>query len=664
GAALPALQQLDLKGIASGDVSSLMTAAPDLLASVGLNEASETLGAALPALQQLDLKGIASGDVSSLMSAAPGLLKAAGLGEVGATLDAALPALQKLDTKAILEGDLSSLMQQAPELLNAFGLQDAASLFSKHSALIEKLDFKGIINGDLSSLTGAVPDLLAEFGLGDLGLESLFDGGDEQEEKPKKSKKKHNKRNKSNKGVKRAHSDSDDASQRKAAKLNQPSQSNKPKRKNPAKPAFKVLDGGKAKPAGQQTAKSKGDKPAKQPTAKASTSYKAPKTANDSVFSKLGKFAGKKGGVLSSLAKGPAKYLGKLNAPLTVAMGAMDAYSALNDDTLSKQEKSSRVGGAVGGMGGALAGAAAGAAIGSVVPVIGTALGGIVGGAIGAFGGESAGSWLGDTLGGWFFDDDSKEDNQQAAGESNTSSVTALADGQAETQFSQGTVENAQPDSPLQFVKDNVINEANMVLSTMAAVDAASGKPAGKSAQLSKQTQLLGHALNGHTIYQAAANDDLSTQEKARTIGGTLTGALSAEGVEHLVGKIPKYGKFLGPVAGYLTNAAMSQVGGNFFASLFGGDETEQPKQKVTAKALPVSKPESLAQQGRVQSQITSDVQSKEFAGSVTVNANITVNTNGDEKAQDIAIQVKQILEQQQQQAVRDYRARYYNEVA
>lgn len=92
------------------------------------------------------------------------------------------------------------------------------------------------------------------------------------------------------------------------------------------------------------------------------------------------------------LLKGGGKLLGRIAAPLTVAMGALDLFDAVANGSAKD------VGSSLGGTGGALAGAAAGAALGSVVPVIGTAVGGIVGGMLGGFGGDA----LGGAVGGMF----------------------------------------------------------------------------------------------------------------------------------------------------------------------------------------------------------------------------------------------------------------------
>ena len=93
------------------------------------------------------------------------------------------------------------------------------------------------------------------------------------------------------------------------------------------------------------------------------------KLAKANRISKVGKFAGRAGGVAG------------------VALGGFEIASILGDETLSKREKTTGVsgvaGGIAGGLGGMKLGAMGGAAIGSVVPVVGTAIGGVIGGIVG-----------------------------------------------------------------------------------------------------------------------------------------------------------------------------------------------------------------------------------------------------------------------------------------
>lgn len=101
---------------------------------------------------------------------------------------------------------------------------------------------------------------------------------------------------------------------------------------------------------------------------------------------------------LSSVKGGIGKTLGKAVPMANVALGAMDAYAIINDDTMSKRDKEKALAGVAGGTGGAMAGASAGvsagAALGSlffgVGAVPGSILGGLVGGALGYFGGSTA----------------------------------------------------------------------------------------------------------------------------------------------------------------------------------------------------------------------------------------------------------------------------------
>lgn len=97
-------------------------------------------------------------------------------------------------------------------------------------------------------------------------------------------------------------------------------------------------------------------------------------------------------GVLGTVSEWGGKALSKAAIPLTMLLGAADAYSTETDDALTREQKNVKHAGTGGGIAGGLAGAAVGATVGSVVPVVGTAIGGIVGGIAGGIGG----SWLGE----------------------------------------------------------------------------------------------------------------------------------------------------------------------------------------------------------------------------------------------------------------------------
>lgn len=102
-----------------------------------------------------------------------------------------------------------------------------------------------------------------------------------------------------------------------------------------------------------------------------------------------------KGGLLQGAKSIGAKALG---APLTVGIGAYEAYNVSKDEKLSSEQKTieySKIGGKTAG---ALAGAKAGAMIGAIGGPIGAAIGGVVGGIGGYFLGEKGGEVVGDVI--------------------------------------------------------------------------------------------------------------------------------------------------------------------------------------------------------------------------------------------------------------------------
>jgi uncharacterized membrane protein len=153
------------------------------------------------------------------------------------------------------------------------------------------------------------------------------------------------------------------------------------------------------RPGGGATPTGKGGKGGKPPPV-ATTSEGAPKGA---VPGKPGaKPAAKRFPKLRGFGRNLAKFGSRIpfvGAAVTTGLAAYDIVDAKQDQTLSKDEKDKRIGGAVGGAAGSIAGTVAGAkvgvalgaAVGSVVPVVGTAVGAAVGGLIGSL----AGGWLG-----------------------------------------------------------------------------------------------------------------------------------------------------------------------------------------------------------------------------------------------------------------------------
>lgn len=90
--------------------------------------------------------------------------------------------------------------------------------------------------------------------------------------------------------------------------------------------------------------------------------------------------------------------MGKLLGVLGLGIEAYRAYSIINDETLSPQEKVAGVVGVIGSVGGGVIGASLGAIAGSMVfPGVGTLAGGVLGGVLGAMAGDevmnSAARW-------------------------------------------------------------------------------------------------------------------------------------------------------------------------------------------------------------------------------------------------------------------------------
>ncbi|PCK33104.1 phage tail protein [Pseudoalteromonas piscicida] len=673
GAALPIAEKLDFKGLMNGELGSLVDAAPEVLRAFELGDAADKLQAAVPGLKQLNLKQIASGDVSSLMAAGPSLLQAFELDGAAGVLENALPALEKLDVDAILGGDIQSLVSAGPQLLNAFGLQEAANLLEQHADLLSNIDLKGVLNGDLSSLTNSLPDLFGEFGLDGISddlSESFAELESEAEEKKPKRKKGRKKR-----GRKRTRQTQSTYHKDKKASATREQKLRSLNKRKANKPALQLLDGGKA-----PNVKAQLESQTTQPKSRSKTKkIKVTPAANEASMQKLGGFSPAKDGKLGKVFKGSKRLLGRAAAPLSVALGAFDAVSALTDETLTAKQKTTQVGAAAGGAGGALAGAAAGAAIGSVVPVVGTAIGGLVGGALGAMGGESIGGWLGDKLGSVFSSDSEDPSSASATtsvGERVLDGVSSFAtmgplgvlggwladkDDKPASAKSTATDQALPPETStnntvVDFVKGNAINELNLASGTAAAFASHQGITNSRVHHVSKAGDIAGRALNAHTVWEALNNDSLSVKEKTGVIGSTLGGMFSADVVSGALSKSKNpYVKMAAPMAGYLTN--------NFVSERIKGWFSEGKGRQTEPAKMP--EPTSLIHRNTTtpaESYSASTTRSE--AGAVTVNANITVHAKDGQQAHEVAQQVKQILEQQQQQAEQALSARYYNQVA
>jgi hypothetical protein len=143
-----------------------------------------------------------------------------------------------------------------------------------------------------------------------------------------------------------------------------------------------------------------------------------------------------------TIPRGSAGSVGRLGKAVPfagAALGAYDAYSIINDPTMTETEKnrelSGVVGGTVGATGGWAAGSAAGAAVGALFGGVGAVPGAIIGGGLGL-----VGSWLGYDVGSeiaksgfdWFSNDtpeerQKREDNSRTVPDVNRSIAAAVA---------------------------------------------------------------------------------------------------------------------------------------------------------------------------------------------------------------------------------------------
>ncbi|WP_462150883.1 hypothetical protein [Pseudoalteromonas xiamenensis] len=228
-----------------------------------------------------------------------------------------------------------------------------------------------------------------------------------------------------------------------------------------------------------------------------------------------------------------------------------------------------------------------------------------------------------------------------------------------------GTEEGASTDSgPLSFIKNQAINPFNAVASTMSVLANQRGNIKSPIHAIAKAGSWAGDALNWHTAFSAANDDSLSTSEKAGAVSSTLGGMYAGKAAEGLLGKSKSpVLQALAPAAGFLANGV---VGGGIKA-LFGLGKKDEPELSSNSTESPSSlSPEALTETSTSKEALSNARGSSTSAqtNQVTVNANITVNAGPNAQAQDIAIQIKQILEQQQQRAMKDVQARYYNSVA
>ena len=311
----------------------------------------------------------------------------------------------------------------------------------------------------------------------------------------------------------------------------------------------------------------------------------------------------------------------------------------------------------------------------------------------------------------------SVEDNDSTSGSKEFAQISAvntkfnsiersLATSTSAEGVSQNTTkENPFFESALNFVKDHVINEAGAVLGTMAVIEQFSGavnkkgkksrkrkhpkhhklgdnkktmrnKKSAKSGFFSKKWHKFrnqsplekassianygSHILNVHTVLDALTSKNLNRAEKVDKVGSTLAGAASAEIISSIFGK-SKHPllRAIAPVGAYIANTKISQASNGMFSSLFGlnKDESVKGSQDISILASPEklnSKPQNKQEHPEAQKQPIN----------MTVNANISVHGTANQKPEDIALEVKRVLEMQQEQALRDVSSRYYNQVA
>ncbi|WMN59300.1 hypothetical protein NI389_13930 [Pseudoalteromonas xiamenensis] len=228
-----------------------------------------------------------------------------------------------------------------------------------------------------------------------------------------------------------------------------------------------------------------------------------------------------------------------------------------------------------------------------------------------------------------------------------------------------GTEGDPSADSgPLSFIKNKAINPFNAVASTMSILANQRGNKKSPIHAIAKVGSWAGDALNWHTAFSAANDDSMSTTEKAGAVSSTLGGMYAGKAAEGALGKSKNPAlQALAPAAGFLANGV---VGGGIKA-LFGLGKKEEPEIRASSAEFPSSlSPEALTDTSTNKAALDSTSGSSTSAqtNQVTVNANITVNAGPNAQPQDIAIQIKQVLEQQQQRAMKDVQARYYNSVA
>ncbi|NOU49480.1 hypothetical protein HG263_02820 [Pseudoalteromonas sp. JBTF-M23] len=725
--ALPALKQLDMQGIASGDISSILDAAPGLMEAANFKGPAKALKTALPALKQLDMQGIASGDISSILDAAPGLMEAADFKGPAKALKTALPALKQLDIKGIMDGDLQSLLKAAPDLLNSFGFGDAASVLKKHGAAIGKLDFKGILNGDLSSVGDAATEFLSSLGGDEEQAPKKKQRKKRTRNRKGKrggAQRKHTQYRSNNKPWAKEGRDVTQAKPKAKAKSAKPAlkvldgglneqpkkqTANKPTKSSPKQSVKQVskLKLGKGMAANDPIF-GKMNKP----KFKAGGLFKG--LARSPIAKTLGRFTGPLRSIMgaadmaSTLADDSLSKREKSQQIGTAAGGIGGAMAGA--------AAGAAIGSIIPGVGTLIGGA------------IGGAIGSFGGESLGGFLGDWFGSKLEDdkptssqasntadntststqsqpallanaqplsigkvdqTLGRPAANDalvKSVASNTQKTSEtSNNLRSSQLQNTSSQSASVQSTANNSQQTQPtnassifgnILSLAGNVLGPVGAITGTIMATQPKANKPGSVVSKMANATGILGHVVNGLSILNTANNDALSAKEKAQSIGETGGSWLTGELISRSLGKsknprvaavAPLLSFFGSTVAGKMTGG----VSGWFSEKVLGKEQAnaKADTQLATASQGAALLSPKLENDPNALHEITKKDQTSSSSqpnvnSSVAVNANITVNATPEMSAVDIAEQIKQVLEQKQQQAQRDMRLRYIDEVA
>ncbi|MBD1581293.1 hypothetical protein [Pseudoalteromonas sp. S16_S37] len=686
--ALPALKQLDMQGIASGDISSLLDAAPGLMEAANFKGPAKALQSALPALKQLDMKGIMEGDLQSLVKAGPDLLNSFGFSDAASVFKKHGAAIGKLDFKGILNGDLSSVGDAATEFLSSLGDDEQPS--QKQQKKKPAKNRKGKRRGGKRNqaqyrsnnkpwakegrdVTQAKPKAKVKVAKPAL---KVLDGG--LNEQPRKQSSKTSNKLSTKQPVK----------QTSKLKLGQSGAANDPIFGKMNKPKFKA--GGLFKSI------------ARSPIAKTLGRFTGPlrsimgaadvaSTLSDDSLSKreksqqIGTAAGGVGGAMAGAAAGAA--IGSIIPGVGTLIGGA-------------------IGGAIGSFGGESLGGFLGDWFGSKIddeapasPETSNTTDSV------AQGTQSQPASLANaqplsigkvdqTLGRTAANDaivksvvsntqQTNQDNNQTLSSqvqstssqstsNKSTSVTSTANNSAQSQ----SASTSNTFGSILSLASNVLGPMGAITGTIMATQPNANKSGSKMSKVANATGALGHAVNGLSILNTTNNDALSAKEKAQSIGETRGGWVAGELISRTLGKsknpvLAAAAPMLSFFGGGAVSKAVGGVSGWFSEKVLGKEQANaKPASELAAKspdaAVLSSKlendPNALHEITKREPKSTSS--QPNVNSSVTVNANITVNATPEMSAIDIAEQIKQVLEQKQQQAQRDMRLRYIDEVA